>query len=275
MKIKLIATLLFYTCFTLLFSYNNIKNKEAKMNEPKLKEEVVSYTLDSTTRNNFVVYDENIEGKRPVVFIVHEWWGLNDYIRQRARQIASLGYLAVAIDMYGDNKYGPDPKSAETLAAPFYANPEIAKPIFDAVQTKIKTFPQADTTNMAAIGYCYGGAMVLNFARFGEDLKGVVSFHGNLNVTQPVKGVLKAAVLVCHGAADPYVPEEEVAKFKKQMDSIGAPYILKEYPGAVHGFTNPAATEIGKKYNFSLAYNEKADKESWEEMQSFFKNIFK
>ncbi|MBS1759887.1 MAG: dienelactone hydrolase family protein [Bacteroidetes bacterium] len=274
MKIKLTVTLLFFTCFALIISCNSNKNKEPKMKESKFKEEIVSYPLHSSTRNNFVVYDESLTGKIPVVFIIHEWWGINDYIRQRARQIASLGYFAVAIDMYGDNKYGPDPESAGALAAPFYDKPEIAKPIFEAALAKITSFTQADTSKMAAIGYCYGGAMVLNLARFGENLKGVVGFHGNLNVTQPEKGVLKAEILVCHGAADPYVKEEEVVKFKKQMDSIGAPYIVKEYPDAVHGFTNPAATEIGKKYNMAVAYDEKADKESWAEMKSFLSKIF-
>lgn len=255
--------------------HHNDKKKETEMKEPKLKEEMVSYKLDSSTYNNFVVYDENIAGKRPAVLVIHEWWGLNDYAKMRARELAKLGYIAMAVDMYGDNKMGPDPTSAGALAGPFYAKPEIAKPIFDAALEKLKAFSQTDATKVAAIGYCFGGAQVLNLARMGEDLKGVVSFHGNLAVTTPDKNLLKADILICHGAADPFVPQEEVAKFKKQMDSIGAKYTFKAYEGATHAFTNPDATANGKKFNLPIAYNPAADTASWNDMKTFFGTIFK
>jgi dienelactone hydrolase len=270
--------LLFISSIALLLSCNNSnknKNKEVVMKEPKLKEEMVSYRLDSSTRNNFVVYDENIEGQRPAVLVIHEWWGLNDYAKMRARELAKLGYIAMAVDMYGDNKMGPDPATAGALAGPFYEKPEIAKPIFDAALEKLKTFAQTDATRVAAIGYCFGGAQVLNLARMGEDLKGVVSFHGNLTVTSPDKNLLKAEILVCHGGADPFVPQEEVDKFKKQMDSIGASYTLKVYDGATHAFTNPEATANGKKFNIPVEYNAAADTASWNDMKAFFNTIFK
>lgn len=271
--------LLLFSSIATLASCNNSnkdKKKEAEMiKEPRLKEEMVSYKLDSSTRNNFVVYDENIEGKRPAVLVIHEWWGLNDYAKMRARELAKLGYIAMAVDMYGDNKMGPDPQSAGALATPFYQKPEIAKPIFDAALDKLKAFPQTDGAKVAAIGYCFGGAQVLNLARMGEDLKGVVSFHGNLAVTTPDKNLLKADVLVCHGGADPFVPTEEVEKFKKQMDSIGAKYTFKVYEGATHAFTNPDATANGKKFNMPIEYNAAADTASWNDMKSFFSTIFK
>lgn len=245
------------------------------MKAPQLKEETVSYPLDSTTRNNFVVYDENLEGKRPVVYVIHEWWGLNDYTRMRARELAKLGYFAVAIDMYGDGKMGPDPDAAGKLATPFYMKPDMAKPIFEAAMEKIKSFPQADVSKAAAIGYCFGGAQVLNLAKMGEDLKGVVSFHGNLTVVPANKELLKAQVLVCHGAVDPFVPETEVQQFKKQMDSIGAKYIFKEYAGATHAFTNPQATELGEKFKIPVKYDAAADTASWNDMKTFFADIFK
>ena len=254
---------------------NNDKKKEAEMKEPKLKEEMVSYQLDSFTMNNFVVYDENMEGKRPAVFIIHEWWGLNDYTKMRARELAKLGYIAMAVDMYGNNKKGDNPDEAGKLATPFYLNPKLAKPIFDAALAKLKTYPQMDEGKVAAIGYCFGGAQVLNLARMGEDLKGVVSFHGNLTVTTPDKNLLKAKILVCHGNDDKFVPMKEVEQFKHQMDSIGASYIFKGYDGATHAFTNPAATENGKKFNLPIAYNAAADTASWNEMKNFFGEIFK
>jgi dienelactone hydrolase len=267
----------YVTALIIFFSScnNNDKKKESEMKEPKLKEEMVSYQLDSSTMNNFVVYDENMEGKRPAVFVIHEWWGLNDYTKMRARELAKLGYIAMAIDMYGNNKKGDNPDEAGKLAGPFYQNPQLAKPIFDAALAKLKTYPQMDAGKVAAIGYCFGGAQVLNLARMGEDLKAVVSFHGNLTVTTPDKDLLKAKILVCHGNDDNFVPMSEVEQFKHQMDSIGASYRFKGYDGATHAFTNPSATENGKKFNLPIAYNAAADTASWNEMKDFFTTIFK
>jgi dienelactone hydrolase len=256
-------------------SCNNEKKTEPEMKEPKIKEETVSYKIDSSVMNSFVAYDENIEGKRPAVLVIHEWWGLNDYAKMRVRELAKLGYIAMAVDMYGDGKKGDDPGAAEKLAMPFYMNPPLAKPRFDAAWNKLKEYAQADASKTAAIGYCFGGAQVLNLARMGEDLKGVVSFHGNLTVTKPEKGILKAQVLVCHGGDDGFVPMTEVDQFKKQMDSVGAGYTLKIYPGATHSFTNPQATEWGKKFNLPIAYNAAADSASWSDMKVFFNTLFK
>jgi dienelactone hydrolase len=253
---------------------NHDKKKETEMKEPKLKEEMVSYQLDSSTMNNFVVYDENIEGKRPAVFVIHEWWGLNDYTKMRARELAKLGYIAMAVDMYGNGKTGGNPDDAGKLAGPFYQDPRLAKPIFDAALGKLKTYTQMDSGKVAAIGYCFGGAQVLNLARMGEDLKGVVSFHGNLTVTTPDKNLLKAKILVCHGNDDKFVLQPEVEQFKHQMDSIGASYIFKGYDGATHAFTNPNATAMGQKFNLPIAYNAAADTASWNEMKIFFSKLF-
>ena len=263
------------TLFVVLFSCkNNDKEKEPEMKEPKLKEEIVSYKLDSSSRTNFVVYDENIEGKRPAVLVIHEWWGLNDYAKMRARELAKLGYIAMAVDMYGDGKMGDDPDAAGKLATPFYMKPEIAKPIFDAALEKLKGFSQTDATKVAAIGYCFGGAQVINLAKMGEDLKGVVSFHGNLAVMPPNKDLLKAQALVCHGGADPFVPQTEVVLFKKQMDSVGAKYTFKVYEGATHAFTNPNATAMGEKFKMPIKYDAAADSASWKDMKEFFQQIF-
>ncbi len=240
-----------------------------------VKQENITYTGDNITMNGFVAYNEASAAKRPVVLIVHEWWGLNDYAKGRAKQLAALGYLTIAVDMYGDGKTAEDPDNAGKLAGPFYKDPQMAKKRFDAALAKIKTYAVADTNNIAAIGYCFGGGMVLNFARLGENLKGVVSFHGSLLGVPADKNLLKADILVCHGADDKFVKPEEAAKFRSQLDSIGASYTFKSYEGATHAFSNPEATEKGKKYNLPIAYNAAADTASFNEMKMFFDRIFK
>jgi dienelactone hydrolase len=258
---------------------NSDKKKETSMKEPKLKEQSISYTIDgmkdSLMLDGYIVYDENIEGKRPAILVVHEWWGQNDYVRMRARELAKLGYIAMALDMYGNGKKGNDPDEAGKLATPFYQNPASAKPYFDAALSQLLANPQADSTKTAAIGYCFGGAQVLNMARMGAGFKGVVSFHGNLTVVPANKELLKAQILVCHGAADEFVPQKEVDQFKKEMDSIGASYTFKSYANATHAFTNPGATAMGEKFKIPIRYDAAADTASWNDMKQFFITIFK
>src|ERR1700694_1433272 len=210
-------------------------NTETTAVAQQLREEEVNYTgTDSTHMKGFVVYGDSVQGKRPAVLVVHEWWGLNDYAKERARQLARLGYIAMAVDMYGNGPVATDPKQAIQLAGPFYKNPQLTKTRLDAALAKLKTYPQADTSKIAAIGYCYGGFVVTNAAKLGAPLAGVVSFHGDLSGVTPDKNLTKAKFLICHGAADSLVPARVVAQFKKQMDSIGADYTLKAYPNALH-----------------------------------------
>jgi len=260
------------------FSCNNSSSSETNAKEKapaKLIESTANYSADSTTMNGYVVYSDSIEGKRPAILVVHEWWGQNDYTRERAKQLAQLGYIAMAVDMYGNGKTAENPEQAMKLAGPFYNNLQLAKTRLDAALQKLKTYPQTDTSKIAAIGYCYGGFIVLNAARLGEPLKAVVSFHGNLGGAKPDKNLLKADVLVCQGDADSLAPPSEAVKFKKQMDSVGAPYTFRSYPNAMHAFTNPAATEMGKKFGLAIGYNEDADKNSWKDMKEFLERIFK
>ena len=240
-----------------------------------LKEENVTYAGDNTTMDGYVVYDANKEGKRPGVLVIHEWWGLNDYLKMRARKLAELGYIAMAIDLYGNGKTADNPDDAGKYAGPFYQKPQMAKARFDAALNKLKSYDQLDTNNIAAIGYCFGGGMVLNMARMGENLRGVVSFHGNLVGVPADKNLLKAKILVCHGADDEFVKPQELAQFKKQMDSVGADYTVKVYPNATHAFTNPAATENGEKFKIPIKYNAQADSASWNDMKEFFGRILK
>jgi len=264
-----------------VFSFASCKN-ESKDNEGKndtakavsIKEEAVSYALDTVTFNSFVAYNENQEGTRPAVLVIPEWWGLNDYARGRAKQLAEMGYIAMAVDMYGGGKTAADPQQAQALATPFYMNPQLTKQRIDAAKAKLLSYAQADTSNVAAIGYCFGGYCVLNAAKLGADLKGVVSFHGNLSGAPATKESLKARILVCHGGDDKFVSEKEIADFKKNMDAVGANYKFIVYPGATHAFTNPAATEAGKKFNLPIAYNSAADSASWNDMKLFFGELF-
>jgi dienelactone hydrolase len=239
-----------------------------------IKEEPVTYSVGGKNYNGYVTYDSNQVGKRPAVLVVHEWWGLTNYPRSRAKQLAELGYIAMAVDMYGDGKTAADPKEAQALATPYYKDPTLAKTMLDAAIKTLKTFPETDTSKMAAIGYCYGGFIVLNAAKLGVDLKGVVSFHGDLSGVPVNKNLLKAKILVCHGEADKFVTKEAVEAFKKSMDSAGVDYTFKSYPGASHAFSNPGATELGKKFNLPIEYNAAADTASWNDMKNFFVKIF-
>lgn len=275
------TSLLFSTAF--FVSCNNSESgskthsdsTNANSGEAPLREENVTYTADTTTMNGFVVYSDSIQGKRPAVLVVHEWWGLNDYPRERARQLARMGYIAMAVDMYGNGKTANDPKEAQALATPFYKNPQLAKTRLDAALAKLRSYAQTDTSKVAAIGYCYGGYVVLNAAKLGSNVNGVVSFHGDLSGVAPDKNLLKAKVLVCHGADDKFVSQQVVDQFKHQMDSVGADYSLKIYPNATHAFTNPASTANGKKFNMPIAFNAEADRNSWNDMKDFFGRIFK
>jgi len=253
--------------------------RDSTMNEtakaPSLKEQDVTYTANGVTMDGYVVYDANKEGKRPAVLVVPEWWGLVDYPKMRARKLAELGYIAMAIDMFGNGKIAENPPEAMKATAPFYNDLKMTKSRFDAALAKLKTFSQVDTSNIAAIGYCFGGGVVLNVARLGDDLKGVVSFHGSLIGAPAKKELLKAKILVCHGMADSLVKPDQVEKFRKQMDSIGADYTFKQYPNATHAFTNPASDANGQKFKMPVKYNAEADSASWNEMKDFFARIFR
>jgi len=243
---------------------------------PVIKEESVVYTDGKDTLNGFIAYDESITTKRPAVLIVPEWWGLTEYPKMRARELAKLGYIAMAVDMYGKGKIAEDPKTAKEFADPWYNNPKAAQRRLDAAAAFVKGNTVTDTAQIAAIGYCFGGSMVLNAAKLGSNLKGVVSFHGALEGgVVPQKGLTKANILVCNGEVDPWVSAEQITTFTKQLDSVGAPYTFKQYAGATHAFSNPDATETGKKFNIPIAYNAAADTASWKDMQDFFKTVLK
>jgi dienelactone hydrolase len=248
-------------------------NDSSTVNPVAIKEIPVTYSLGGKNYDGYVTYDSNQIGKRAAILVVHEWWGLTDYPRMRAKQLAELGYIAMAVDMFGDGKTAPDPKTAMALTGPFYKDPTMAKTILDAAINKLKTYPETDTSKMAAIGYCFGGYVVLNAVKLGADLEGAVTFHGDLSGVAPNKDIIKAKILVCHGDSDQFV-NPEVAGFKKAMDSAGVDYTFKTYSNATHAFTNPASDENSKKFNMPIKYNTAADTASWNDMKEFFRKIF-
>jgi dienelactone hydrolase len=241
-----------------------------------IKTKTVDYHSGDTVMKGYVAWDDAIKGKRPGVLVVHEWWGHNDYARKRARMLAQLGYVAMSVDMYGDGKTAAHPKDAGAFSSAVMQNLPVAQKRFEAAMAVLKARDDVDSHKIAAIGYCFGGGVVLAMARRGVDLKGVVSFHGSLGAGAPAqKGKVKAKVLVYNGADDPFTKPEAIKAFKQEMTAADVSFKFVNLPGAKHSFTNPQADEFGKKFNLPLAYNKAADEKSWQGMQDFFKKIFK
>ncbi|MDP3920493.1 MAG: dienelactone hydrolase family protein [Candidatus Omnitrophota bacterium] len=223
----------------------------------------------------YLVYDKDLTEPTPGILVVHEWWGQNDYARKRAWMLAELGYTALAIDMYGEGKVATHPKDAGAFAGEAKANMDVAQARFKAALDVLKNYKGTDPDKIAAIGYCFGGGIVLEMARRGMDIAGVVSFHGSLATENPaVPGAVKAKVLVLHGADDKFIPPAQVEAFKKEMEDAGVDYRFISYEGATHSFTNPAADELAREFELDVAYNPQADHESWQALQDFFESLF-
>ncbi|MDH5446022.1 MAG: dienelactone hydrolase family protein [Gammaproteobacteria bacterium] len=235
----------------------------------------VNYSAAGTSMKGYIAYDDSIKGKRPGILIVHEWWGHDKYARKRADMLAKLGYTAFALDMYGNGKQASHPKEAGSFSGAVKKNMPLAKKRFLAAMKQLQSHTNTQQDKIAAIGYCFGGGIVLEMARLGVDLKAVASFHGSLGTSKPAKkGKLKAKVLVLNGAADPFVKPNQIAGFKKEMEAAGVDYQFINYPGAKHSFTNPGADAYGKKFGIPLAYDKESDEKSWQAMQDLFKQVF-
>ena len=244
--------------------------------EPRILGKTVEYIAQGVVMKGYLAYDENVTGKRPGVLVVHEWWGLNDYARKRAGMLAELGYTALAVDMYGDGKIAMHPDDATKFSLELMKNFDVAKARFIAAMDFLRQQPTVDSDRIAAIGYCFGGGVVLNMARQGLDLKGVASFHGGLPPIQPAQpGSVKAKILVLHGADDKFTAPGQIEEFKQEMKLAGVEFQFISYPGAMHSFTNPDADALGKQFNLPLAYNASADKKSWDELKLFLDTIFR
>ena len=234
---------------------------------------VVEYKQGDTTLQGFMAWDDAAKGRRPGVLVVHEWWGHNDHARNQARRLAQAGYVGFALDMFGKGKVTTHPKEAEAFVAEATRDPAVPVARFNAALEQLKQDPHVDPEKIAAIGYCFGGAVALNMARSGADLDAVVTFHGALATKSPAeKGSVKARLLVLTGADDPMVPSEQVEAFKGEMTAAGAKFEVISYPHARHGFTNPNADKVGMD---ALAYNGDADKKSWAAMLDLFHQVFR
>lgn len=239
----------------------------------EVKTTLVEYKHGDTVLEGLLAWDDALPGKRPGVLVVHEWWGRNDYIRSRAEKLAALGYVAFALDMYGKGVVAKDPKEAGALAGKIRGDGALMRERAAAGLDVLRKDERVDAKKIAAIGYCFGGTVALELARSGADLAGVVSFHGGLGTKAPAeKGKVKAKVLVLHGADDPHVPVADVTAFEEEMRAAGVDWQVVSYGGAVHAFTNPAA---GNDPSKGAAYNESADRRSWEAMQAFFGEVLK
>jgi dienelactone hydrolase len=228
----------------------------------------ITYKDGTAECHGFLAWDDAVKGPRPGVLVVHEWWGLDDYARKRAEQLAQLGYVAFAADMYGEGKTVNHPKEAGEMAGKVRANVDSWRKRALAALDTLKAQPQCDKTKLAAIGYCFGGSTALQLAFAGADLKAVVSFHGALPTpTEAEVKQAKAAILVCHGADDTFIPEEVIKAFRSALDKGGAKYEFVAYPGAKHSFTVPDADKRGME---GLKYDKAADEDSWKRMQKLF-----
>lgn len=241
-----------------------------------IRSEVVEYTCQGDTLVGNLAWNGSLEGKRPVVLVVHEWWGNNDYSRRRAEMLAEAGYLAMAVDLFGKGHRAQDPAGAMALTKFAYARPELMAARFGAAMELAKADSLADAEQVAAIGYCFGGGVLLEMARNGLDLDAVASFHGGLGTEKAAApGSIKPAILVLHGEADPMVPAEEAEAFRKEMETAGARLEFVGYPGATHAFSNPKATETGKTFDIPIAYDAAADADSWKRLLEFLKKELK
>ena len=238
----------------------------------EIKTETVEYKHGDAVLEGYLAYDDATEDKRPGVLVVHEWKGLGPYAEGRARALAELGYIAFAVDMYGKGIRPMTHEEAGAQAGIYKKDRALMRERAKAGLEVLRTHPLTDDTRLAAIGYCFGGTTVLEMARGGEDLKGVASFHGALNTPKPEDAKnIKGKVLVLHGADDSFVPKEEVTAFESEMKNAGVDYELIAYPGAVHSFT---VAEAGNDPSKGMAYNEEADKKSWEKLKELFAKSF-
>lgn len=235
----------------------------------------VEYRQGETLMRGYLAYDDAVKGKRPGILVVHEWWGLNDYAKRRAEMLAGLGYTALAVDMYGDGKTASHPDDAGKFAGEVRKNMPVATARFEAAKALLASQPTVDPRSISAIGYCFGGGVVLEMARRGVDLDLVASFHGSLGTDHPAqKGKVKAEVLVFNGADDPFTKPEQIESFISEMDAAGVKYSFTNYEGAKHSFTNKDADAFGKRFDMPLEYNQAADTQSWQALTKALERIY-
>ena len=234
--------------------------------------ETVVYQDGDLKLEGFVAYDSQTDQtKAPGVLVVHQWMGLTDYEKRRCRELAALGYVAFALDIYGQGVRPANTQEAATQATIYKKDRQLYRHRLNLGLSQLKSRTNVDAKKCGAVGYCFGGTGVLELARSGADVQGVVSFHGGLDSPTPADGKkIKGEILVCHGEDDPFVPAADIEAFKKELHDADVTYEMIVYPGAVHSFTQPMAGNDNSK---GAAYNADADQKSWDAMKSFFKRL--
>jgi len=242
-----------------------------------IQEQAVTYKDGDTVMKGYIVYDDAVKTRRPGIVVVHEWWGITKHVLDEARAFVRLGYTAFVADMYGDGRTADNPKDAGALAGSVRKNPAAMQSRFNAAKDQLAKHASVDAARIGASGYCFGGSVVLDMARTGADLKGVVAFHAGLGAAGPAAapGKVKARVLVLNGEADPLVKPDAIEAFKKEMADAKVDYRFVNYPDALHAYTNPEATEKGKQFNMPIAYHPGVDKQSKAEAAKFFADVLK
>lgn len=240
--------------------------------EAAVQTKTVSYKHGDLECKGFLAWDDAVPGKRPGVLVVHEWWGLDEYARSRAQQLAKLGYVAFACDMYGNGKVAEHPDDARKMAGVVRMNIDDWRKRAQVSLEVLKAQPQCDNNKLAAIGYCFGGSTALQLAYSGADLKAVATFHAALPTpTADEAKAVKARVLICHGGADTFIPEAAIKSFRESLDNAGAKHEFASYPGVVHSFTVPGADARNLP---GMKYDKQADEDSWSRMTKLFAEQF-
>ncbi len=261
--------------FFLIFSIAACDNSNIQTNEGVQTKEI-DYSSGGTTLKGYLAWDDSVKGKRPGILVVHEWWGHNEHARERARMLAELGYTALAVDMYGGGKLADHPKKAGEFMNAAFKDWEGSQAKFNAAKKLLQDHATVNPERIAAIGFCFGGAVSLRMARGGADLDAVVAFHSALPLAPPVsQGQVKASVLVINGADDGFLDPKTVASFKKEMAAVTEDFKYVSLEGVKHSYTNKQADEFSKKFNIpALEYNKEADERAWSAMQDLFKRVF-
>ena len=237
-----------------------------------IRSEAVEYKQGETALQGFVYWDDAVQGKRPGIVVVHEWFGVNDFSKSRAEMLAKMGYVALAADIYGKGVNAKNVEEAAQMSGMYKSNRALLRQRVAAAVETLRKNPNVNGAKIGGIGFCFGGTTVLELARSGADVSAVVSFHGGLDTNMPAAQKPKAKVLVLHGAVDPFVPPPQVQGFMDEMNKVGADYQFIAYSGAVHSFTNPGADALNLA---GAKYHKPTDERSWQHMKVFFEEAFR
>lgn len=254
---------------------SQFESDEMSMNDSiSVVGEEVSYSAGDLTMNGYIAYDENMQGERPGILVVHEWWGHDEHARNSAEKLAELGYVALAVDMYGNGRMADHPEDAMQFSGEVMGNFDEAQMRFQAAIETLQNHSMVNTDQIGAIGYCFGGSVILAMTHAGVDLDGVVAFHAGLQLPVMPEEKVDTEILILNGADDPMVSNEDIENLTSMYDDLDISYNFVNYEGATHAYTNPAADSLGQEFGLPLAYDAEADEQSWERMKTFFDELF-